>query len=108
VLQARIDPVFLRPAPAFVSVFVFVPVGFMSVEHCVEFGAGAQCQCNSARRAALERFSMGFYGPFGFGERRFSVTLFIPKDACSRVLGHFVAPVARGASEGFHSELILE
>jgi hypothetical protein len=59
-------------------------------------------ECNAhvapARKAMPERFSLGF---FGFGARRFSVTLFIPKDVQPRVSGHFVAPMPGVHSEDF-------
>jgi hypothetical protein len=58
-----------------------------------------------AQRVMPERFSAGF---LGFGVRRFSVTLFIPKDDSPRVLGHFVAPIPGVHSEDFHSALILK
>src|SRR5258708_2243096 len=47
-------------------------------------------------------------GLFGFGVYRFGVTLSVPIDSHSCVLGHFVIPRTRGAFGGPYAALILE
>ena len=71
------------------------------VSSSIVSNSGLKRNANGAVHDGAETHLNDFLGCFRLWERAFSVTLFIPKDAYPRVLGHFVCPCTRGASEDF-------